>query len=893
MEEKIEKGQQIGQLPKRDVLTGNEQFPFQEDRENGSITPNALKSFISSGKGGYMSYITEYNVSIHHPSSGIDGSNRYTLEGAIVQVPEDIRMVGLKVSFLNNSGLVETWEFAGGVFENIENWKSNEDKLTDIRDEAISKIKEVESDAISNFSSQRVTPDMLSESTKQFINASGGGTINNLADDEDLVSVDKGESLSVLKFADRAYNPGIYVGMGYKILRRNIIDGKNILTQDMVNQPHTIYMIQYDFDLDGKTINLPRRTKILFNGGSLSNGKINSKAHIENFGVDGNFTFKDVQFGAYSAVMDLSSCILPTIEKDGNYGYDLSFVLNTINKWKADNHYNLNLKIVFPWSTLYFIKETIYVDKNVSIDFNGSILVPINSLDFCFSVSSQNRMYDDTNTGKVQGSYIKNFVINDSFGTRSKFMFVADNHEISNVKAIKLSNTLLTYGGYIEDAPNDVNYIDFKNIHDIELSNEVRKFDDIVIGKGDGCRLDGIHGCKIKIEGSQGFVASNCVNCGFELRGSQGVIINHHDEEAKGYILTNSSLTMVASKIWKHNRNLITIADDTDYMLYGNKICALSKLVLNDVIIAGSLHLDFGLIPKTVYDIFWDNAKCDTAPKIILNNARVKSSSYREFFNTAGECLLSNVSYTDICQPHGYTSELNSITAKPAWFESDLAIRDLSGSKYDVFYLYDDMRKAGVKLNEVVFNATPKPFEEQKYIATICLSKDFSDIHYGTLLFYHKNKDVIDYKYSLGLDNFEFHTVNEYWDNGEDGYLFFDTGNALNNRIFKTLSSSLDKYNECSKYIKNGINCIAYLREIPQYGEWIIGDMVVVDGNTYAYNGKLWLDASGTPSSVARSGATGERPQNVLAGFCYFDKTINKPVWWNGSSWTDASGATV
>ena len=151
----------------------------------------------------------------------------------------------------------------------------------------------------------------------------------------------------------------------------------------------------------------------------------------------------------------------------------------------------------------------------------------------------------------------------------------------------------------------------------------------------------------------------------------------------------------------------------------------------------------------------------------------------------------------------------------------------------------------------------------------------------------------IDYKYSLGLDNFEFHTVNEYWDNGEDGYLFFDTGNALNNRIFKTLSSSLDKYNECSKYIKNGINCIAYLREIPQYGEWIIGDMVVVDGNTYAYNGKLWLDASGTPSSVARSGATGERPQNVLAGFCYFDKTINKPVWWNGSSWTDASGATV
>lgn len=280
MEEKTEKGQQIGQLPKRDVLTGNEQFPFQEDRENGSITPNALKRFISSGKGGYMSYITEYNVSIHHPSFGIDGSNRYTLEGAIVQVPEDIRTAGLKVSFLNNSGLVETWEFAGGVFENIENWKSNEDKLTDIRDEAIDKIKDAESDAISNFSSQRVTPDMLSESTKQFINASGGGTINNLADDEDLVSVDKGESLSVLKFADRAYNPDRFSGKGYKILRRNIIDGKNILTQEMINQPDTIYEIRYDFDLNGAQITIPENCILKFDGGSLSNGKLTSIGYV-------------------------------------------------------------------------------------------------------------------------------------------------------------------------------------------------------------------------------------------------------------------------------------------------------------------------------------------------------------------------------------------------------------------------------------------------------------------------------------------------------------------------------------------------------------------------------------------------------------------------------------
>ena len=216
----------------------------------------------------------EINVSVVYPTSGIGRTNKYSLEGAIAQVPQELRNIGLKVSFLNNSGLVETWEFAGGAFENIENWKSNEDKLADIRDEAIDKIKDAESDAISNFSSQRVTPDMLSESTKQFINASGGGTINNLADDEDLVSVDKGENLSVLKFADRAYNLETHIGMGYKILRRNIIDGKNMLTQDMVNQPHTIYMIQYDFDLDGATIKIPEGCILDFQGGGIVNGKV-------------------------------------------------------------------------------------------------------------------------------------------------------------------------------------------------------------------------------------------------------------------------------------------------------------------------------------------------------------------------------------------------------------------------------------------------------------------------------------------------------------------------------------------------------------------------------------------------------------------------------------------
>ena len=178
--------------------------------------------------------------------------------------------------------------------------EAQKDEVNAARDEAIASISGREQEAIQNFHSQRVTPEMLSESTKQLINASGGGTITNLADDEDLVSVDKEEGLRVLKFADRAYNPASFSGKGYRILRRNIVDGKNVLTQDMINEPDTVYEIRYDFDLDGKTVNVPEGCILKFAGGSFMNGTINCDDTI--ITADAYLIFLDIVIkGKYSS----------------------------------------------------------------------------------------------------------------------------------------------------------------------------------------------------------------------------------------------------------------------------------------------------------------------------------------------------------------------------------------------------------------------------------------------------------------------------------------------------------------------------------------------------------------------------------------------------------------
>jgi lysophospholipase L1-like esterase len=57
--------------------------------------------------------VSEYNVSINHPTAGVDETNRYTLSEAIAKVPAELRNAGVKVSFLDESGSMETWEFRG------------------------------------------------------------------------------------------------------------------------------------------------------------------------------------------------------------------------------------------------------------------------------------------------------------------------------------------------------------------------------------------------------------------------------------------------------------------------------------------------------------------------------------------------------------------------------------------------------------------------------------------------------------------------------------------------------------------------------------------------------------------------------------------------------------
>lgn len=80
-------------------------------------------------------------------------------------------------------------------------------------------------------------------------------------DDEDLFA----DSDNELKLKDRTVEDG---GMGYVILRKNKAFAEQVIYTD------TIYEVRYDFSLDGESVTIPTGCVLKFNGGSLSNGTL-------------------------------------------------------------------------------------------------------------------------------------------------------------------------------------------------------------------------------------------------------------------------------------------------------------------------------------------------------------------------------------------------------------------------------------------------------------------------------------------------------------------------------------------------------------------------------------------------------------------------------------------
>jgi hypothetical protein len=104
-----------------------------------------------------------------------------------------------------------------------------------------------------------------------------------ITDSEDIVPKVNVDNQVSLLFADKNYNTAEYSGMGRVYLRKNIATVEdpsgntittNLLQQSMVSKKNTIYILQYDYNLNRQILSVPSGSVLLFEGGSINNGTL-------------------------------------------------------------------------------------------------------------------------------------------------------------------------------------------------------------------------------------------------------------------------------------------------------------------------------------------------------------------------------------------------------------------------------------------------------------------------------------------------------------------------------------------------------------------------------------------------------------------------------------------
>lgn len=173
-----------------------------------------------------------------------------------------------------------------------------------------------------------------------------------VADEEDItVTVD-----NKLQLKDRDTSNG----MGYKILR---LPENGILTQDMINEPNTIYEIRYNFDLNEETITIPENCILKFEGGGLHNGQLQGDTYsIDN--LKNTRIFRGVQFSGNAANALIANMLWFTDKAGTKFQKS-----NNIDCYQdLQEAIDCGIKnIVVPATHYFYISNTLVIDGYVNL----------------------------------------------------------------------------------------------------------------------------------------------------------------------------------------------------------------------------------------------------------------------------------------------------------------------------------------------------------------------------------------------------------------------------------------------------------------------------------------------------------------------------------------------
>ena len=820
-------------------------------------------------------------------------------------VPLFLRRSGLFITYNNGTKYITEFFSAGADQITTEGWVKDSN-WTSVPDE--------------DYISAGVKPgvetigyEQLNDNLKQLFREKVN--VTNFPDDEDIASVD-----NMLKFKDREADAANFQSKGYVILRKNLrlVNGvvKNILTQDMINQPNTIYEIRYDFDLQGQLIKCNDSIKLYFTSGSLSNGHITFNKEINLYGkvhlceglkininlYNSNSWNKHIHYPIY-----ISWFINPNEDIRDNEG-NIKFDILYYRFYNIFEHlyYNTNANVVLiAENDNYIISDNIVVPKGVTIDFQNSTLFfseKVLNGEYVFNLGIDKDVFDsyknnfdipDKNKYKDKGFSnikicLKNILITKGY----------DNlHLILSITPCRLEHICYTYRGdnnilfYQPKGDAGYSYLDMFEMYHIDLGTtynvSLDKLTKVYINIGDAKSIEHISGGNWYIENTHRTTIKHAINCVFNIIDSTVGLYNIHNEFNDNIYINNSIVLIQDSYLMlkgnvddRNNRSLITL--DKKYN-DNNSILANSTSILTLV--------------NTVI-----------SSEVIRNQYKGNSRYYIQAINGAKPILNLINSY--VILKSLLIDIPNNITRHRSKYLCDDNVIYTAKSNINIYRInsnedYNFNINVGDSINYAIVSKHYKRntiYNIRKEKAELLPNKSFA------LGWYKEGVDLCDFDIYLSFDDVNYTKLIRF-DNvvGTVGnnfcYIPFNDDYMLGNKVedinisFSNFNNKITNDMVCNKYYYNGNDdIVTYICESETNFHHLVNeckkqDIIKYNNRAYKFNSSIGKFVS-TDKTI---GTSSERPNltNLDEGFEYYDTTLKKKILWNGTAWVNIEGTEL